>query len=133
MQYTLLIVLDSQSLSFFYDILMGSLCISLTSPATLEHLEFNIRFGCDSTYNFHRFMENLRDADLWSSLDFITTHQAGSRLQRVDVNIEYTGSYDDYMQCEPTQYQGQVVKAILDNLPLLHTRGILFIKAISES
>lgn len=105
---------------------MGSLCISLTSPATLEHLEFN---GCDSTYN----LENLRDADLWSSLDFITTHQAGSRLQRVDVNIEYTGSYDDYMQCEPTQYQGQVVKAILDNLPLLHTRGILFIKAISES
>ena len=109
---------------------MGSLCISLTSPATLEHLEFN---GCDSTYNFHRFMENLRDADLWSCLDFITTPQAGSRLQRVDVNIEYTGSYDDYMQFEPTQYQGQVVKAILDNLPLLHTRGILFIKAISES
>jgi hypothetical protein len=30
---------------------MSSLRISLTSPATLEHLKFNIQFRCSYDYN----------------------------------------------------------------------------------
>ena len=41
--------------------------ISLTSPATLEHLVFNIRFrDYINHFNSYRFYDNLRDADVWS-------------------------------------------------------------------
>ena len=70
--------LGDYNLSF----LMGSLYMSLTSPATLEHLEFNIGFRHHYTYfNPYKFIEDLCDAHVWwSSLDS-TTHPIGSRLQ----------------------------------------------------
>ena len=39
---------------------------------------------------------NLRQIDVWSYLDSITTHPAGSQLLRVDINI----SYSAYENCE---------------------------------
>jgi hypothetical protein len=121
-------VRDFEVLSF----LMGSLCISLTSPATLEHLEFNIFFrGSDNNFihSFDRFYEDLRDADAWSHLDSIASHPTGSRLQRVDINIDYTFRDDDNVMEPP---EDEVLEAVLDGLPLLHTKGILFVKAFSE-
>jgi hypothetical protein len=123
-----------------FDILssvMDSLCMSLTSPATLEHLKFNICFHGNTKNDFdnHKFYEDLRN--VWSHLDSITTHPTGSRLQQVDININYTfrfedgydnDSYDDpdYVR-EPDE--GEVLKAVYDGLPLLHAKGILFVKA----
>ena len=110
---------DLDVLSF----LMGSLCISLTSPATLEHLEFNISFRSFSNdFDRNIFYETLRDA--WSHLDSITTHPTGSRLQRVDINIfryDVDGEEPD---------GDEVLKAVFDGLPSLRTKGILFVKAL---
>jgi hypothetical protein len=108
---------DLHILSFF----TGSLCISLTSPATLEHLKFNIRFG---GFNNSSFYYILRQIDVWSHLDSITTHPAGSRLQRVDININYSYRYNNRGE-EPDEEK--VLKFVLDGLPLLHTKGILFV------
>ena len=118
---------DFRTLSF----LMGSLCISLTSPATLEHMEFNIRFcGAidDFDINLNRFYETLRGADAWSHLDSIATHPAGSRLQRVDINIKYGFIYDE----DEEEPDNKVLKAVLDGLPLLRMKGILFVKAFGR-
>ena len=116
--------------SFDYlSFMMGSLYISLTSPPTLEHLEINIRFRY-SYFRFHpsKFIKNLRGAFIWwRHLDSISTHPAGSRLQRVDINIDYSFRPDVDGQCEPVE--GEVVGAILDGLPLLRAKGILFAKA----
>ena len=109
---------------------MDSLFISLKSPATLEHLEFNIRFrDCLNPSDFepYRFYNNLRHADVWSHLDSITTHPTGLRLQRVDININYCFSYDDDVEDAD---EGEVEKAVLDGLPLLCTKGILFVEAV---
>jgi hypothetical protein len=114
---------DFDILSLF----MGSLRISLTSPATLEHLKFKILFrGCHYTFNSNTFYENLRDADVWRHLDSITTHPTGSRLRRVDIDINYAFRYIGF--AEPVE--DKVKKAVLDGLPLLHTKGILFVEAV---
>jgi hypothetical protein len=105
---------------------MCSLCISLTSPATLEHLELNIRFHGSNIYFNIAFYEKLRDADVWRHLDSIISHPTGSRLQRVDINIDYTFRYHDYRR-EPDK--DEMEKAVLDALPLLRTKGILFVEA----
>ena len=108
--------------------LMGSLHISLTSPATLEYLKFYIKIrGCETSPNFHDvFCGNLRDADVWSHLDSITTIPTGSRLQRVDIDINYCIRESDIFM-EPDE--DEVVEAVLDYLPLLRTKGILFVEA----
>ena len=111
-------------LSFF----IGSLCISLTFPATLEHLELNIYFRdgiINNYFNSYRFYENLRGADVWSHLDSITSHPTGSRLQRVDINIDYEFGYDN----DPNE--DIVLEAVLDSLPLLRAKGILFVETAS--
>ena len=108
-------------------LLIRSLRISLTSPATLEHLKFDIEFtGNDVHLDLDDFFNNLRDADVWNHLDSIITHPTGSRLQRVDVNIVYN-SWDGYTIMEPhnTEYS----EPVLDALPLLREKGILFVKA----
>lgn len=107
--------------------MMGSLRISLASPATLVRLEFYIWFrGVISLVNpdgeFYKF---LRDLDAWHHLDSITTHPAASRLERVGIQfyygfIEVHGELPD---------QDKVLKAILDGLPLLRKKGMLFAKA----
>jgi hypothetical protein len=110
--------------------LMASLRTSLTSPATLELLEFNIRFrGGDSYFNrdFHSFYDNLRVGEAWSHLDSIATHPAGSRLQRVGINIDYAFPEEEH-GAEPDR--DEVLKALLDGLPLLRRKGILFVKAV---
>ena len=115
---------DFDILSF----LMGSLCISLTSPATLEHLEFNISFRRDNNdFDCYTFYENLLDADVWSHLDSITTHPIGSRLRRVDIQIDYDFGYNS----DELPDENEVLKAVLDSLPLLRTRDILFVEAVS--
>ena len=113
-------------------VLMGSLCISLTSPATLEQLQFNISFNDnynDSTYREDEFYDDLRDAEAWSHLDSITTHPTGSQLQRVDINIHYSFRYEDDVG-KPNE--DEVEKAVLDGLPLLRAKGILFVKAVVD-
>ena len=107
--------------------LMVILSNSLPSPATLEHLEFNIWVrdlgnGFDNT-----FYENLRET--WSHLDYITTHPTGSRLQRVDINIKAAFSSEHYTRVERKELdENKVLKAAFDALPLLHTKGIAFVK-----
>ena len=109
-------------------ILMASLRNSLTSPATLEHMEFNFQFrGGVIDFDFYSFYDMLRVTDAWKHLDSITTHPAGSRLERVDINIDYAFRYEDD-GAEPDK--GEVLKAVLDGLPLLRTKGILFVKAV---
>jgi hypothetical protein len=119
---------DFDNLSF----LMSSLCISLTSPATLEHLKFDIWFRGSKNRFIDReeeFFEHLRDAYAWSRLDSLTSHPTGSRLQRVDINIGYFFRYDDYVR---EFFEDNVLNAVLDGLPLLHTKGILFVEAFSN-
>ena len=115
---------DFNILSF----LMGSLRTSLTSPATLEHLEFNISFqGLFNIFNQHSLYHSLGHyTDVWSRLDSITSHPTGSRLQRVDIVIYHSLGWDDD-EGEPDE--DVVLEAVLDNLPLLRTKGILFVKA----
>ena len=109
-------------------ILIRSLSISLTSPVTLEHLKFNITFdGDDNEFDHDAFYKDLRDADIWSHLDSIITHPSGSRLQRVDINIDYTFRYDD---CVTEPDNDEILAAVLDGLPLLRKKGILFVNAI---
>ena len=103
---------------------MGPLCISLTTPATLEHLKFKFRFG---DYDYLS-SESLRDLDAWSHLDSITSHPAGSRLQRVDININAAFCYDVYGN-KPDK--DRMEKAVFDGLPLLRTKGILFVEMMT--
>jgi len=106
--------------------LMSSLCISLTSPATLEQLELTIQF-CNNRDDFDSdmFCENLRDAEAWSYLDSITTHPSGSRLQQVNINLDYYFCYDEDLR-KPDE--DEVLRAVYDGLPLLCKKGILFVK-----
>ena len=112
-------------------LLMASLCTSVTSSATLEHMQFNIQFRDRmNDFNFHSFYMDLRVADTWRHLDSITTHPAGSRLQRVDINLDYAFRYDeDGAELD----KDEVFKAVLDALPLLRTKGILFVKTVVET
>jgi nicotinic acid mononucleotide adenylyltransferase len=103
--------------------LMRSLSISLTSPATLEHLEFNI----ETFYEDLCGADAWRHLDSWSDLDSITTHPTGSRLQRVDIKISYSFRY--YYNMQLHKDKPEVVKAVLDGLPLLRAKGILFVEA----
>ena len=112
--------------------LMGSLYMSMTAPATLEHLKLNVSF-CGSDNDFivreDSFFSDLRYALAWFYLDSITSDPAGSRLQRVDININYSFRCDDNVR-EPDE--NEVLIAVLDSLPLLRTKGILFVEAVSE-
>ena len=126
------IIIDSRSANMrdfaVLSLLMRSLSISLTSPATLERLKFNITFqGNDNQFDHYEFYKDLRAADVWSHLDSIITHPTGSRLQRVDINIQYTFYYDDDVT-EPDN--DEILEAVLDSLPLLREKGILFVEAI---
>ena len=104
--------------------LMDSLSISLTSS---EHLEFNIRFLYGNINIIPTFYENFRSA--WSLLDSITYHPNSSRLQRVDININYASwcEYDGWAEPDKDEF----LKAVFDGLPLLHAKGILFVEAVS--
>jgi hypothetical protein len=116
---------DFDTLSF----LMGSLCISLTSPATLEHLKFDISFDDDAGLGEEGIYETFRVADAWRHLDSITSHPTGSRLQRVDININYLYSYGyDYRKPD----KNEVINAVLNGLPLLRSKGFLFVEAVWE-
>jgi hypothetical protein len=113
---------DSDILPF----LMRSLRVSLTSPATLEHIKFNICFrGYNNQFDRYGFYEDLCDADVWRQLDSIITHPTGSRLQRVDIDIDYSFRYDDDVR--PSN--DKILEAVLDGLPLLREKGILFVEA----
>jgi hypothetical protein len=71
--------------------------MSLTSPATLEHLELNIRYR-DSTIDTDNPLYDILSGD-WSHLDSIANAPSGSRLRRVDISINYSFRrelYDDY-------------------------------------
>jgi hypothetical protein len=57
--------------------------LTLTSIPFVSFCDFHHRF----INRINSFYENLRDADTWSHLDSITSHPTGSRLQRVDINI----------------------------------------------
>ena len=108
--------------------LFRSLRLSLTSPATLEHLKLGIVFTSYSySFFWNAFFDKLRDADFWRHLDSIITHPASSRLQRVDIVIYYTFRRNDNVK-EPDNTE--VSEPVLDALPLLRKKGILFIKAI---
>ncbi|EDR08418.1 uncharacterized protein LACBIDRAFT_326852 [Laccaria bicolor S238N-H82] len=109
---------------------MRSLCASLTSPATLEHLKLNIKFeGYDNNFQHYPFYDDLRDDDVWGLLDSIVTHPTGSRLQRVNIDIIYCFCYD---ADGSNPDNDDILEAVLDSLPLLHEKGILFLKANPE-
>jgi hypothetical protein len=111
--------------------LIRSLRLSLTSPATLEHLKFSIVFeGIDNYYDHDIFITTLRNADFWTHLDSIITHPTGSRLQKVDINIEYAFRHDDDGR-EPDS--SEVTEPVLDALPLLREKGILFVEDQSHT
>ena len=108
--------------------LMRALRASLTSPATLEHLKLNLTFqGNHSSFNHDSFYRDLRRDDVWRHLDSIVTHPTGSRLQRVDIQIQYSFRYDDDVM-EPNNDE-LLDSAVLDNLPLLRDKGILCVEA----
>ena len=114
-------------------LLFGSLLMSLTSPATLERLVFVMKFSDDYTESGSgRFIENLRDADVWSRLDSIATHPACSRLRQVLIFIDYSVPRKDYRK---ELDENLVLKVVLDDLPSLRTKGILFVnfRFISKS
>ena len=73
------------------------------------------------------FCQHLRDPDVWRHLDSIATHPNGSRLQRVDISIEYALE-PDYGEGVSEPYE-DVMEAVLDALPLLRTKDILFVNA----
>ena len=107
--------------------LMRSLCASLTAPATLEHLKLVIVFeGNDNFFNHYKCYRDLRRDNVWRYLDSIVTHPTGSRLQRVDIDITYSFRYDDN-EMEPEN--DEILEAVLDALPLLRDKGILFVGA----
>ena len=100
---------------------------SLASPATLVRLEFHIRIlGIIlrlETLN-DAFYELLRDLNAWNYLESITTDPAGSRLRRVGIHLYY-GFYEEVTG--DLAYRDKVLKALLDGLPLLRRKGILFV------
>ena len=110
-----------------FSFLIGSLCMSLAHPATLEHLRFKIRFRGKNLRSDRSFYEDLRSADVWSRLDSITSHSTGSRLQRVDIDFEYFSPFSEY---EDKPDNDEVEKSVLHGLPLLRTKGILFVTAV---
>ena len=108
-------------------VLIRSLRLSLTSPATLEYLKLDIIFAAfNANFDYDAFFDGLRDADVWRHLDSIITHPTGSLLQRVDINIDYGFGEDNGVK-EPDN--SEVSERVLDALPLLRKKGILFIKA----
>jgi hypothetical protein len=116
----------------FLSPLIDSLCINPTSPATLEHLKLNIRFHCNP-FDLDTFYNALRDG-VCIPLNSLTTHPTGSRLQRVDISIEHSYCEDDdmtelYDGDLPELYDEDIVSMVHDGLPLLHTKGILFVEA----
>ena len=107
--------------------LIRSLRLSLTSPATLEHLMIDIVLKhIDKYFHLDWSYDDLRDADVWSHLDSIITHPTGSRLQRVDISIEYPSAYT-YGEMGPDDSE-----TVLDALPLLREKGILFVEATTD-
>ena len=114
----------------FLSVLMDSLCMSLTSPATLEHLELNIRYHDSVIDADNTFYNDI--SGYWSHLDSIANPPTGSRLRRVDINIKYSFHcelYDDYFYGELEGFEDKLLKSVLDGLPLLRTKGILFVNA----
>jgi hypothetical protein len=104
--------------------MINSLFISLTSPAILEHLRFNIRFHVDEDLNCVYFYNKLSNTDTWTHLDSLATHPTVSRLQRVDIKIQFSYQDDDGEDDRCVVIE----EAILGSLPLLRTKGILFVK-----
>lgn len=76
-------------------LLMRSLRVSLTSPATLEHLKISISSKGKNDGGFFALFDGIRDAGVWSHLDSIITHPTGSRIQAVDIHFTY-GSYFEH-------------------------------------
>ena len=116
-------------------LITGSLCMSLTSPATLEHLLFNIwLYDDDDHIVVHKdeIYHDLRCAKAWSYLDSITTLPTGSQLQRVDINIhldcDFYENFHHDIEEDPIPYE--VKKAVLDGLPLLRAKDILCVNVI---
>jgi len=110
---------DMNILSF----MIRTLGVSLASPATLEHLKFSIEIESDDDhFNGNAIFDDLRYADVWKHLDSFSTHPSCSRLQRVDIEIKFEDNLVGYDETK-------VVKPILDALPLLGRRGILFVKS----
>jgi hypothetical protein len=105
---------------------MCSLRISLTSPVTLEYLKFDIAFQGNRNHHNLALVRDLRDADVWQHLDSIITHPTGSRLQRVNINIKHSFFIDDDLREWDIM---EVVEPVLDALPLLREKGILFVEA----
>ena len=109
---------DLEILSF----MIHSLRVSLSSPTKLEHLKFCMEFSDLNYFDWDiwdAFFDDLGYVGVWKHPDSFATHPSGSRLQRVDIHIRFIGGY----------IRDSVVEHILDALPLLREKGILFVKA----
>jgi len=90
------------------------------SPVTLEHLNINITIHINNEMlDNNRYYQDLYLDEVWSYLDSMATHPAGSRLQRVSVDVSFHYDYD-HMDGDAD------LELILDELPSLQERGILF-------
>lgn len=108
-------------------VLMRSLYMSLTPPATLEHLKLHLYFLDLDDFDMDSFYAELHDDDIWSILDSIVTRPIGSQLKRVDIKIE---SYfrEDVWGINVENHEENLLEAILNSLPLLHKKDILIIQ-----
>jgi hypothetical protein len=109
--------MDEISILAFF---MRSLCISFTSPATLEHIQLEIFFDIDHfLFDYHKFYEDLHKADVWRHLDTIVTLPIGSRLRRVDIDIAGVVGVDY------EEEKDDIREAVLSALPRLRSKNIL--------
>ena len=130
--FEIIVCPDSATMSDFnvLSFMIRSLRVSLSSPATLEHLKFDITFqGNSNRFDCDAFFYDLRHADVWNHLDSFITHPTGSRLQRVDIDISYHFRYNNNV-IDPDE--SEVVEPILDALPLLRKKGIRFVDAVNS-
>jgi hypothetical protein len=107
--------------------LIQSLLVTLSSPATLEHVKLYLDFS--DVEDRDALLDDLHDAGVWKQLDSIITHPTGSRLQRVDINIAYQPASDNESDDIVGTGEADVANRIFDALPLLREKGVLFVEA----
>jgi len=110
---------DFHALAF----LILSLSISL-QPSIVEHLEINLRFHCLDDDDI--FYDNL--LNIWRPLDFIIAFSPTLQLHRIDIIINCTFRYE-YDDDEDEPDRDEIVRTVLDGLPMLNMKGILFVDA----
>jgi hypothetical protein len=109
--------------------LIRSLRVSLTSPATLEILALFISITPILVDNFYQYSSSgeFRNTRFWSLLDSIITCPSGSLLQSVNIYITCRFDRLRHDRWDVRLKQDEISEQVLDGLPLLREKGILFV------